>query len=401
MHPENPVAAASHDNPYPYYDALLRGAPLVFDPALKLWVASRAAVQREIFAHPDCTVRPSAEQLPAALAGSSAGAIFAHLVRMNEGAAHLQPKRVLQQALADIDLAAACATTDTHAVGLASVHGLPERAGLTAWIFDLPTYVVADLLGCASTELAQLAAWMAQFVRCLSPLSSAAQLAEASQAARALQSRFTALLGSASARPASLIARVRDDALASGWSDQQAIVANLIGLLSQTHEASAGLIGNSLVALATRPQLAAQLRRDPGLAEALVREVARFDAPIQNTRRFVTRDCTIGGVALAAGEVILLLLGAAGRDSGVYAQADQLLLTRVQATAPTFGHARHACPGQQLALTIAARAVVCMVSIPGALDALAWTYRASPNARLPLFTHTSTTTTTTTAKEMS
>lgn len=385
MHPHNPVAAVSHGNPYPYYSTLLEGPPLVFDAALKLWVASRAALHEEIFAHPNCTVRPAAEQVPAALAGSSAGEVFAHLVRMNEDAGHLQPKRVLQQALAGVDLAVARDRTDTHAAALAAVHHLPDSIGLTPWTFDLPTYVVADLLGFEHAEMAQLAAWMTDFVRSLSPLSSTAQLADADLAARALQQRFTAFLHAGAARPTSLLARVRDDAAATGWADQAAIVANLIGLLSQTHEATAGLIGNSLVALATRPQLQAELRRDRSQVEELVREVARFDPPVQNTRRFVAHACSIGGVALAAGDTILLLLAAAGRDPAMHPQPDELLLARAQPALPAFGHGRHACPGQQLALTIAARAVDYILTVPGALDALNWTYRDSPNARLPVF----------------
>ena len=43
MGPLDPIKAASHPNPYPYYATLRRREPqLEHDLALKLWVASKA-----------------------------------------------------------------------------------------------------------------------------------------------------------------------------------------------------------------------------------------------------------------------------------------------------------------------------------------------------------------------
>src|SRR5205823_10079544 len=89
---------------------------------------------------------------------------------------------------------------------------------------------------------------------------------------------------------------------------QAAAVANRVGFLTQSYEATAGLIGLTLVALARRPELRA---RD---FEAVVREVARHDAPVQNTRRFVARAVTIAGGAVAPGDTVLVVLAAANRD---------------------------------------------------------------------------------------
>lgn len=388
MHPKDPAAATSHHDPYAYYRALRQGPALAPGAQPGSWIASRAAVIDAVLAHPDCLVRPLAEPVPAAIAGSSAGAIFGRLVRMNEGSAHACAKRALGRALASLDAASVHAATQVHARALAQRHGLPAQAMLTPWMLALPTCVVAGLLGVAPAALAPLAASVADFVRCLSPLSDAAQLARADAAARSLLATVQTLLASAAIAPDSLLARVRAEAALAGWIDDDAIAANLLGLLSQTHEATAALVGNCIVALATRPLLQARLRSAPQLAEALVREVARFDAPVQNTRRFVARACVVAGVALAPGDTIVLLLGAAGRDLAVHAQPDELLLERAPAALATFGAGHHACPGQQLALTIAAAAVTSVLALPGALDGLRWSYRASPNCRLPMFVQT-------------
>lgn len=372
MHPINPIAAASHPDPYPYYRELLAGPALYFHPGLRLWVASRAAVIRDVFANPHCAVRPLAEPVPAAIAGSSAGAVFAGLARMNEGPAHAAARLALGRALAQLDLRAVASRTRALAAETAS---------------DLPTWVLADLLGFGRDALPAVARWVGDFVRCLSPLSSEAQLADASAAAQALLERCAQLVQARKAQPGTLLDHVCREADRCGWNAQHAILANLVGLLSQTHEATAGLIGNCTVALLSQPGLQQRLRADPTLAGALVRETARFDPPVQNTRRFVIHATTIAGVTLAPGNAILLLLGAAGRDESEFARANEFLIERAEQALPGFGHGRHACPGQELARTIAAAAMAHLLSLPHALDpaAQSWTYRPSVNGRLALF----------------
>jgi cytochrome P450 len=387
MHPANAIAAASHADPYPYYRKMLAGPALYFDADVRLWIASRAAVIEQVFDNPCCLVRPIGEPVPHAIAGSSAGAIFARLMRMNEGRAHALPRQAIGQALAALDPAAIADSTRRFATRLEEQHGLADGAAVTRWIFDLPTFVVAGLLGLGHAELPLLAQSTAHFVRCLSPLSTPEQLCEASTAAQALHDRFARLVRTATMAPATLVGDVVRQAAGAGWADQEAILANLVGLLSQTHEATAGLIGNSLVALIKDPGLEARLRADPRLACALVNEVARCDPPIQNTRRFVAQATKVAGVALQPGDTILMLLAAAGRDDVAYPQPDSLVLERPRLALPGFGHGRHACPGQALATVIAATAIQHLLALPDGFDAaaLAWAYRPSANARLPEF----------------
>ena len=70
--------------------------PVYRDDALGMWVACGAAAVRAVLTAPQCRVRPTAEPVPRALAGSPAGEIFGRLVRHNDGAGH-QP---LKQAMA-------------------------------------------------------------------------------------------------------------------------------------------------------------------------------------------------------------------------------------------------------------------------------------------------------------
>jgi cytochrome P450 len=223
---------------------------------------------------------------------------------------------------------------------------------------EVPVRAVASLLGFADERLAEVAGWMGRFVACLSPLSGAAQIASAHEASVELLAALRELMAAPGGlREGSLVQAVWREAVDTGWREERAILANLVGLMSQTSEATAGLIGNTLVAL----QRGAPWPLDEASALRLVREVAVNDPPVQNTRRFVAEDAHIGGVDVKQGQVILVVLAAAGKG---------------------FGHGAHACPGQAIAETIASAAIT---SLPGPPGPMRWRYRPSVNARIPEF----------------
>jgi cytochrome P450 len=390
MHPKNPIAAVSHADPYPYYQGLLEQPDLYFDMELKLWIASRAEVIEEILANPHCAVRPSAELVPNAIAGSSAGEVFANLIRMNEGIRHERPKSAMHLALSSLDTSNIAVRTFYFAEMLANKQAITDAAALNNWMFDLPVYVVGDLLGFAEGELPKLALWMADFVRCLSPLSNEAQLAAASVAADALSQSFRNMIRTASPQSASLLSRVLHEANIVGWDNLDGILANLIGLLSQTYEATAGLIGNCIVALCTQENLPGDLCGEANKISAFVEEVARFDPPVQSTRRFVNEDTNVAGIELMAGEAILVVLAAASRDAQANSAPNDFVLNRTDRRLFGFGHGRHACPGQKLACLMATQAMhyVLESGLNVKPDAMRWVYRQSLNGRIPVFTNT-------------
>jgi cytochrome P450 len=375
--PLDPLDAVGHADPYPYYDSLAAQPGLRFDPRLQLWVASSAASVKAVLAHPDCRVRPLAEPVPAAIGGGTAGEIFGALVRMNEGERHARPKLALQRALAALPLDVAQQRAAQIGRRLWRENGDGGGSELAGWVFDVPVSTMAHLIGFTDAQLPALAAWMGRFVASLSPLSSAAQIVDAHVAAQELMASFKQLLRDGAPAEGSLLALVVAEAQALGWDDAHGLLANLVGLLSQTYEATAGAIGNSVVALVRQPE---EERCEPADAATLVQAVALRDPPIQNTRRFVARACEVDGVALEAGQAILLVLAAASRDP----QGDCYPFG--------FGYGPHACPGHKLACAIAAGALEIVIehactTAGGAdfLQALRWNYRRSLNARVPEF----------------
>jgi len=387
LNPDNILAASAHRNPYPFYAALVAGPALVFDAPRKLWVASSADGVKQVLANPACRVRPVAEPVPPAILGSAAGEVFSHLVRMNEGLKHDAPKLALQRFLAAVDLERVQARTRELALQAAE-QGALRGPALSQWAFEVPVMAVAGMLGFDEAELPQVARWMGDFVACLSPLSTPAQLAAAGDAASALLGRFAKLVDASAARPGSALACLQQEAARVGWHDVRALLCNAVGLLSQTYEATAGLVGNSIVALATQPGLLEAMGREPGQLLQMVKEVSRYDPSIHNTRRFVAEATEVAGVSLQVGDVVLVVLAAAGRDPACNSRPDEFLLERPDREVPGFGHGAHQCPGQSLACAVAAAAVASLLVSGRLKDAASftWEYRPSMNARIPHFT---------------
>ena len=315
--PDHLLAAVTHAAPFDYYRRLAEGPPLLFDAGLDCWLATGSGVPA-VLEHPDLRVRPAGQPVPLHLIGTACGAIFAELVRMNDGARHAGARRQLMQRLAGEDLVRLHEDT----ARLACDHQPGGAAQLNRLIFDMPLLAVAQLLGFAPADLPQIAAWTQELVAALPVTADHATIARAEQAASGLQTAFTCLLPDADANQR----------------------ANLIGLLTQTCEATAGLLGNSVLALHAKGA------RAPTLA-------------IHNTRRFAVCDVQLDNVTIRQGQMVLVLLAGDGL---------------------AFGHGVHRCPGQAVAQTIVAAILAAWSGALGRLP-LDWHYRASPNARIPVF----------------
>jgi cytochrome P450 len=386
--PVDPIAAATDPDPYEFYACLVAERPMYYDQRLQLWVAAGAAAVSEVLANSRCRVRPAFEPVPKSLAGSVAGQVFGSLVRMSDGERHRELKLAVRRAFESLPLPTVERTSVEHAHGLANRNIVTDdRTAVTRFMFRLPIYVIAILLGVPESELPEVADATEAFATALAPVASVEQQDRGSAAAERLQAVVAPLVSNAVMGPnESLLDAFRRAARAESITEDR-IIANGIGFLFQSCDATAGLIGNTIVTLGRRADVLERVTREPQDLRAAIEEVIRFDSPVQNTRRFVESPGLVAGESMKAGDVVLVLLAAANRDPAANPDPGRFDLRRSNRQVFTFGAGGHACPGGLLAVTIATAGVRRLLEVgvdPRPL-AEAFSYRPSVNLRIPVF----------------
>lgn len=332
--PRHVLEAPAHPDPYPWYAQLRRERPIFSDEALGLWVVAAPGLVREALWHPALRVRPPAEPVPRVLQGRRIGEVFAQLVRMTDGAHHARHRPAVQARVRGWSEALVDAAAVSAARTLAASCAPNELLG------EVPVQAVARLLGVPPQELDATVQHVHAFTRAIGPAADAAAVDEGERA-------VGFLLGQGERDGCDLPA-----------------AANRMALMQQALDATAGLIGNALVAWQAAP---ASLE-----GTDLVARVARSDPAIHNTRRFAAEDLRLGSQRIDAGQGLVLLLVGDAADAGC-----------------PFGHGAHACPGEALALRIAACALRTWHA-DGRLRRFGSTrgYRPLPNARIPVLSAT-------------
>jgi cytochrome P450 len=382
--PESPIAAVTHPDPYPYYRDLVASRPLHRDQGLGLWVAAGAEAVTAVLSSPLVRVRPPAEPVPSALVGSPLAEIFGRLVRMTDGPGHASMKEAVGGALATLDGDGVRAGAARRAQTLLErIDPKANLAGVDEFARSLSAHVIAGLLAVPEASIGTVERSVHHYVTAVAPGADATRLARGKEAAAHLIETVRPAAGARSGLPGAL----GREAERAGAADPAAVVANAVGFLIQAYEATAGLIGNTLRALAARPDLAASVAADPARLDAVVREVLRHDAPVQNTRRFMATDGVIAGQRMAAGDTVLVVLAAANHDAAANPRPERFDPDRSGRRTFTFGAGPHACPGEIVAVAIARAGVERLLAHGLALETLPErpAYLPSGNLRIPLF----------------
>ncbi len=359
--PPDPLQAVTHPDPYPYYAALARERPLYRDTRLGLWVASDPRTIRAIMHHPAARVRPLAEAVPRGIARGPAGLLFGRFLRMNDGPRHVRLKALFSQFLAR--QAPLAPSPDWSRLGADTA----SAGAIDRYLHAAPVFAQACSLGLPGAVAADCARDIGAFLAALPPATADARIAAGHAAAERLLARLGAHLDDPAAGPAWRGLRLQGE---QAGLDPALLAANLAGLLFQSCEAGAGLLGNALLR-AGRQGAGGGLT--PAQAGELVDATLGHDPPIHNTRRFLAGPIELDGQRIEAGETVLLVLAAAAM-----AQPDAHW---------TFGALGHACPGRDAARRDAAGALAHLLKagVNSAALAARFRYRPLPNARIPQF----------------
>jgi len=110
------------------------------------------------------------------------------------------------------------------------------------------------------------------------------------------------------------------------------------------------LIGSVAVHLSRDQALQAQLRAEPALIPAAMDEFLRLYTPYRGFARTPTRDVTLHGRTIPAGEAVALVYASANRDEDVFEDGSSFRLNRPNMKDSLhFGRGTHMCVGAALA----------------------------------------------------
>jgi cytochrome P450 family 142 subfamily A polypeptide 1 len=108
-------------------------------------------------------------------------------------------------------------------------------------------------------------------------------------------------------------------------------------------------ISRSLILLAERPELLAQMAADRSVIPSAVEELLRWITPLNNMFRTAAADAEVAGRTIPRGARLCLLYPSANRDERVFERPDEIDLARDPNPHVAFGLGTHFCIGANLA----------------------------------------------------
>ncbi|MEN1990520.1 cytochrome P450 family protein [Paenibacillus hubeiensis] len=131
---------------------------------------------------------------------------------------------------------------------------------------------------------------------------------------------------------------------------EQELYALVFVLIIAGHETTVNLIGNGMLALLEHPEQKQLLMDHPDLIQAAVEEVLRFNGPAEISNvRWATENVEFQGIQIRQGDMMLVALSSANRDSSQYEEPDSFDITRKVNDHIAFGKGIHYCLGAPLA----------------------------------------------------
>ena len=217
----------------------------------------------------------------------------------------------------------------------------------------LPVQLIGDMLGVPREERGPLRGWSLAILGALEPEPGPRRLEAGSRAVDEFKGYLRRLIADRRRRPSTDPGEILSALLAAEDAGDRLTELELlhqcIFLLNAGHETTTNLIANAVVSLLEHPGEHLRLRAEPGLITTAVEEFLRFQSPNQLGNRRAVRDAVLGGVAMDAGTLVTLGIGAANRDPAQFPDPDRLDIGRAPNRHLAFITGIHACAGMWLA----------------------------------------------------
>src|SRR5258708_6250540 len=211
----------------------------------------------------------------------------------------------------------------------------------------LPLSVICELLGLPLADRPKFTAWAGGFTRFTGALGFLAMMPKILAMRRYMERHIETVRRQGGEGLIAEIVRVEKD---GGQISPDEIVSMVFLLLFAGHETTTHLISGSVYELLKNPDLRGWLVEDWSRVDLAVEEFLRFITPVSFPKpRDLAKDIELGGVRLAKGDKIMVMLAAANIDPRANPDPDRLHLHTTPTRHIAFGTGIHFCLGHQLA----------------------------------------------------
>lgn len=347
-------------NPFPAYAALRADAPVMFDERIGYWVVSRYDDIKAVFDDwetfsSENAQKPVRERGPEATKVMKDGGFTAYSgLSARVPPEHTRIRKIAQRAFTPRRYKALEPDIRAGIVErLETMLARPERQGemVKDLAYDIPTITILTLIGADTSKIDQFKAWSdSRAAMTWGDLSDEEQVPHAQNLVDYWQECQRLVAHAKEHGGDNLTADlVRHQAEGGEISDHE-IASLLYSLLFAGHETTTTLISNCFRVLLAHQDQWDVIVEDPKKIPAAVDETLRYSGSIVGWRRKALKDTEVGGVKIAEGDGLLLLMGSANRDESHFENPEDFDISRANAREHlSFGFGIHYCLGNMLA----------------------------------------------------
>lgn len=348
------------ENPFSYYEALLRDAPVYYMPEISAYVVSKYKDIQFAVMHPeiwsiDMRSLPRASMFKYQSAQDLlATEGFPRDTRLTtDPPAHNIYRSALREAFSPRRVRAQREFIQSAVNELIqTMRGKTECEFMREFCWWLPMRVITRLLGVPFEDAGRIKHWSDVWVE---PLTYGLSEDRELVVARAEVELQHYLIGHIDNKRLNPGEDVLTDMLNARMPDGSPLpLSEMVGLAEHLivggHETATSALAAGMAVLAQRPDIAAELRAEPDLVEGFVEEVLRTQSPSQGFFRIAVKDHELRGVTIPKGAMVHLRFAAANRDPEQFENPDAFDIRRRNVkTHLAFSQGVHHCIGSPYA----------------------------------------------------
>lgn len=352
-----PMNPAWQENPYRLLDTLREAGRVIFDPAFQRYIVTGYHDVEAVLHDRDLAVDPR----------KAAENTFNRQLRANRMGAeenrrpsmlfldppeHTRLRALVQKAFTPRAVERMAPRAEVIANELLdAVEGERSWDFMAAFAMQLPTVVIAEMLGVNPADRADFKRWSDTVVAAaFDPFATDEMRERAERAGEEFDAYVRREIAARRAAPRDdLIAGMVHAEDAGDFLDDEEILSMVRLLLTAGNVTTTDLMGNGLLALLTYREQWEKLVADPSLVANAVEEMLRWDPPVTMSGRITQEDREIAGCPIPHGQSLAVALGSANYDPAVHRDPWKFDIARDDAHHVSFGGGRRYCLGSSLA----------------------------------------------------